>query len=288
MGRNDLTNQRFNELTIAIKGAGEMASGIAWTLHQAGFRRILLLEVAEPIAVRRQVSFCEAVDRDDGRQTVEGVTARAVEDDAGIQAAWAEDCLAVRVDPDWRSLEALEPHVLIDAILAKRNLGTRMDEADLVIGLGPGFTAGSDVHRVIETQRGHHLGRIIETGAAAANSGVPGDIGGHSAARVLRAPVDGGVENRVSIGDRVAAGQPVTAVAGMVVTAGIDGVVRGLIRDGRRVPRGLKIGDIDPRCDVGYCDTISEKARAIGGAVLLAIMSSVSQCAGGPVSQRPS
>jgi xanthine dehydrogenase accessory factor len=275
--------KRIKEITILIKGAGEMASGIAWTLHRAGFRRILLLEVAEPIAVRRRVSFCEAVHN--GSQSVEGVTARAVDDDAGMQAAWAENCLALRIDPQWRSLATVAPQVVVDAILAKHNLGTRIDEADLVLGLGPGFIAGGDVHRVIETQRGHHLGRIIQTGAAAANSGVPGEIGGHTAARVLRAPADGLVENRVGIGDGVTAGQPVTAVAGKVVTAGIDGVVRGLIRDGRRVPRGLKIGDIDPRGDVGYCGTISEKARAIGGAVLLAIMSSVSQCAGGPVSQ---
>jgi xanthine dehydrogenase accessory factor len=264
--------KRIKEITILIKGAGEMASGVAWTLHKAGMGRILLLEIPKPLAVRRRVSFCEAVDRDDGRQTVEGVTARAVEDEAGMQAAWAQNCLALRVDPQWRSLKRVAPKVVVDAILAKRNLGTRIDDADLVIGLGPGFTAGGDVHRVIETQRGHCLGRIIETGAAAANSGVPGDIGGHSVARVLRAPLDGEVENRLSIGDRVRAGQPVAAVAGMAVTAGIDGVVRGLIREGRRVPRGLKIGDIDPRGDVGYCVTISEKARAIGGAVLLAIM----------------
>jgi xanthine dehydrogenase accessory factor len=270
MGRNDLTNQRFNELTIAIKGGGEMASGVAWTLHRAGFRRILLLEVAEPIAVRRRVSFCEAVH--DGRQTVEGVTARTVADAAGMRSAWDENCLAVRVDPAWRSLGALKPQVVVDAILAKRNLGTRIDEAELVVGLGPGFTAGTDVHRVIETQRGHHLGRIIETGAAAANSGVPGDIGGYAAARVLRAPADGGVANCVEIGDRVTAGQIVTGVAGQPVAAAIHGVVRGLIRDGSKVTEGLKLGDIDPRCDVGYCDTISEKARAIGGAVLLAIM----------------
>lgn len=262
-----------------------MASGIAWTLHQAGLRRILLLEVAEPIAVRRRVSFCEAVH--DGQQTVEGVTACAVDGEAGILTAWDQNHIAVRIDPGWRSLEALKPQVVIDAILAKRNLGTQLANADLVIGLGPGFTAGVDVHRVIETQRGHHLGRIIEKGMAAANSGVPGEIGGHTAARVLRAPVNGVVENTLKIGDQVTAGQTVTTVAGMAVTADIGGVVRGLIRDGRRVIKGLKIGDIDPRGDVGYCDTISEKARTIGGAVLLAIMSSVSQCAGGPVSQCP-
>jgi xanthine dehydrogenase accessory factor len=265
-----LTNQRINELTVVIKGAGEQASGIAWTLHQAGLSKILLLEVEAPLAVRRRVSFCEAVP--DGRQTVEGVTALRVTDAAEVEAAWERGCLAVRVDPAWTAIKALNPRVVIDAILAKRNLGTHMDEADLVIGLGPGFTAGEDVHRVIETQRGHHLARILSKGSAAPNSGVPGAIGGHTTERVLRAPADGAVIARGAIGDQVMAGQTVLEVAGTPVKAAIDGVVRGLIRDGRRVTKGLKIGDIDPRSDVGYCNTISEKARAIGGAVLLCIM----------------
>lgn len=247
-----------------------MASGIAWTLHKAGLGRILLLEVVTPIAVRRRVSFCEAVD--DGRQTVEGVTALRVDDAAGMQAAWEDNCLAVRVDPEWLSIGEVKPQVVVDAIVAKRNLGTHMDEADLVIGLGPGFCAGENVHRVVETQRGHHLGRIISHGPAAVNSGVPGDIGGHTADRVLRAPVEGVIRNRVAIGSMVTAGGTVTEVAGVPVKASIDGVMRGLIRDGREVGKGFKVGDIDPRGDVGYCDTISEKARAIGGAVLLAIM----------------
>jgi xanthine dehydrogenase accessory factor len=265
-----LNFERLKEITIIIKGAGEQASGIAWTLHQAGLGKILLLEVAAPLAVRRRVSFCEAVP--DGRQTVEGVTALRVADGAETAAAWERGCLAVRVDPGWKAIGELRPRVVIDAILAKRNLGTHMTEADLVIGLGPGFIAGEDVHRVIETQRGHHLARIISQGPAAPNSGVPGDIGGHTTERVLRAPADGSVLARVAIGNRVSADQTVLEVAGIAVVAGIAGVVRGLIRDGRRVPQGLKIGDIDPRADVGYCNTISEKARAIGGATLLCIM----------------
>ncbi|MEJ2642761.1 MAG: selenium-dependent molybdenum cofactor biosynthesis protein YqeB [Desulfosarcinaceae bacterium] len=262
--------ERLKEITIIIKGAGEQASGIAWTLHQAGLKKIVLLEMDSPLAVRRRVSFCEAVP--DGRQTVEGVTALRVADGAETAAAWKRGCLAVRVDPGWRAIGELKPRVVIDAILAKRNLGTHRAEADLVIGLGPGFTAGEDVHRVIETQRGHHLARIIFDGPAAPNSGVPGSIGGHTTERVLRAPADGVVLTRVAITDRVSAGQTVLEVAGIPVKAGIDGVVRGLIRDARRVPKGLKIGDIDPRFDVGYCNTISEKARAIGAAALLAIM----------------
>lgn len=257
-----------------------MASGIAWTLHRAGLKRILLLEVAEPIAVRRLVSFCEAVDN--GRQTVEGVTAMVVHDGLEMVAAWEQNRLAVRVDPEWSSLEEVNPRVVIDAILAKRNLGTHMDAADLVIGLGPGFCAGRDVHRVIETQRGHHLGRIISTGPAAANSGVPGMINGHTADRVLRSPVEGLVRTLVTLGTQVQPGQAVLEVEGEPVRATIGGVLRGLIHDGRKVPKGLKVGDIDPRGDVGYCDTISEKARAIGGAVLLTIMNRYTSAPVGP------
>ncbi len=270
-----MTNRRFDDITVVIKGAGEMASGVAWTLHQAGVGGILLLERSAPTAVRRRVSFCEAVDT--GRHTVEGVTALCVRDTDEMRRAWEGGCLAVRVDPRWRSLAALGPQVVIDAILAKRNLGTHREEADLVIGLGPGFTAGMDVHRVIETQRGHHLGRILTAGSAAPNSGVPGSIGGHTTARVLRAPTDGRVSAGTPIGTPVATGQAVVAVAGVTVKAPIDGVLRGMIREGRQVSAGLKIGDIDPRGDVGYCDTISEKARTIGGAALLAILNAVSR-----------
>lgn len=265
-----MTKLRLNESTIIIKGAGEMASGIAWTLHRAGLRRVLLLETAAPLAVRRRVSFCEAVDT--GRQTVEGVTALRVTDLVGTKSAWQQNCLAVQVDPCWSIIVEMKPRVVIDAILAKRNLGTRRSEADLVIALGPGFCAGEDVDRVIETQRGHHLGRVIESGSAATNSGVPGAIGGYTSQRVLRAPTDGVVDTLARIGEQVSAGQTVATVAGKPVSTRIDGILRGLIRPGRQVTAGLKIGDIDPRGEVGYCDSISEKARAIGGAALLAIM----------------
>ena len=176
------------------------------------------------------------------------------------------------VDPDWKALDALRPDVVVDAILAKRNLGTHTGEASLVIGLGPGFNAGEDVHLVVETNRGHNLGRIITAGPAEPNTGVPGTIAGVTGQRVLRAPADGQFLSERSIGDQVKAGEMVGSVGEAPVRALIDGVIRGLIRPGNHVTPGLKIGDVDPRAQKQNCDTISDKARAIGGAVLEAIL----------------
>ncbi|MDQ7783831.1 MAG: selenium-dependent molybdenum cofactor biosynthesis protein YqeB, partial [Desulfomonilaceae bacterium] len=178
----------------------------------------------------------------------------------------------VMIDPENRSKEVLEPAVVVDAILAKTNIGTSMTDAPLVIGLGPGFCAGKDVHYVIETNRGHNLGRLIFEGEAAPNTGVPGDIAGRTSQRVLRAPSDGVFESDVRIGTGVQEGQVVGYVGTDPVRAGVSGIVRGLIRPGTTVPRNVKIGDVDPRDDVSYCHTISEKARAIGGTVLEAIL----------------
>jgi len=259
-----------NELIVAIKGAGEMASAVAWRIYMSNIRRILMLETASPQAVRREVSFCEAVL--DGCQTVEGVEACRTDNDTDIREAWRQKKIAVVVDPEWKMLDRFEPHVVIDAILAKKNLGTHMDEAPLVIGLGPGFVAGQDVHFVIETNRGHNLGRIMASGSAAPNTGVPGAIGGYTEERVLRAPCDGEFKARCAIGDRVKKGDTVATVAADAVQAKIDGVLRGLIRSSSHVSLGLKLGDIDPRGDVDYCHTISDKARAISGSVLEVIL----------------
>ena len=258
------------ELTIVIKGAGEMASGVAWRLYMANFKKILMLETANPLAVRREVSFCEALH--DGSQTVEGVKAvmaGAIED---IHREWEQGRIAVAADPQWLLLEQVRPKVVVDSILAKRNLGTRMMDAELVIGLGPGFNAGRDVHMVIETNRGHDLGRIITAGAAEDNTGVPGAIAGFTEERVLRAPAAGRFKTTKSIGDFVMAGEIIGTVAGQKFFSRIDGVLRGLIRSETSVPRGLKIGDVDPRGKKQYCFTISEKARAIGGSVLEAVL----------------
>ncbi|UCD82059.1 MAG: EF2563 family selenium-dependent molybdenum hydroxylase system protein [Desulfobacterales bacterium] len=260
----------LRELIIAVKGAGEMGSAVAWRLFMANFRNIVMLEIDHPLAVRREVSFCEAVH--DGQKQVEEVTALLVTNPAEVKKCWEKRNIAVMVDPRWLTISSLRPNVIIDAILAKRNLGTRKNDAELVVGLGPGFNAGEDVHMVVETNRGHHLGRIIMHGSAAPNTGVPGPIGGVTEQRVLRAPADGQFQPRLKIGDNVRQDQIVGSVAGNAVRSRIEGVLRGLIRPNIEVTQGLKIGDIDPRGDASYCYTISDKARAIAGSVLEAIL----------------
>lgn len=265
-----MTEKPIHELTVFMKGAGEMATGIASRLHGANIFRILMAEVPVPLAVRRTVSFCEAVF--DEEATVETIRAKRVSDSAEVRTAWAQGFIAVMVDPEWTMLQQNHFDVVIDATVAKNNLGTRIDDAPLVIGMGPGFTAGVDVHMVIETNRGHHLGRIIESGQAEANTGIPGDIAGYTKERVLRAPCGGCFTSETKIGDRVASGDLIGRVGTEPVTASIDGIVRGLIRPDSIVKEGLKIGDIDPRGAPEHCHTISDKARALGGAVLEAIL----------------
>lgn len=247
-----------------------MASAVAWRLYMANLRRILMLEIQNPMAVRREVAFCEAIH--DGQKEVEGVKAVSADGIDAIKACWQGNAIAVAADPRWRSLSKIKPGVVVDAILAKKNMGTNANEAELVIGLGPGFSAGKDVHLVIETNRGHHLGRIITSGAAEPNTGIPGSIGGYSAERVLRAPAGGKFNAQKKIGDYVNKDDVVGLVEEAKVNAGIDGVLRGLIRSGSNVSEGLKLGDIDPRGEASYCYTISDKARAIGGSVLEAIL----------------
>ena len=261
---------KLNELVIGVKGAGEMASAVAWRLYQARIRTIFMMETPDPLAVRREVSFCEAVH--DGKQTVEGVTAVRAEDVKQVPDIWQGGNIAVISDPDWHTVSQINPDVVIDAILAKKNLGTALHEADLVVALGPGFSAGRDAHLVIETNRGHDLGRIITSGAAEPNTGVPGSIGGYARERVLRAPVEGLFAATRGIGDLVKSGEIIGTVDGQAVTAQIDGVLRGLIREGISVRKGLKLGDIDPRAEVRFCYTISDKSRAIAGSVLEAIL----------------
>jgi len=268
-----MKSTELGKTIIGIKGAGEMATGVAVRLSRAGFSRIFMMEIESPMAVRRGVSFSEAIH--DGRAVVETIEAVRVQGKEGITAAWGRGQLAVLVDPEWTVLEEVQTGVLIDATIAKRNLGTRMEDAPLVIGLGPGFTASVDVDRVVETMRGHDMGRVIENGSTQANTGVPGNIGGYTVERVLRAPADGIFQTEHKITDPVKAGEVVCSVAGKEVAAKISGIVRGLIREGTVVSEGTKIGDIDPRANVTYCSTVSEKSRAIGGAVLEAILGAV-------------
>jgi xanthine dehydrogenase accessory factor len=255
---------------VLIRGAGEMATGVAYRLLQARFR-VCLLEIPRPMAVRRTVSFCEAVYA--GEMDVEGVTARRIGGPEEIEAVWREGKIPVLIDPEAKkTLKFLKPDVVVDAILAKENLGTTKTVAPLVIGLGPGFTAGMDVHAVVETNRGHHLGRVLWKGAAEPNTGVPGEIGGSTESRVLRAPRSGVFHARMAIGDSASEGTLVALVDDSPVIAAIRGVIRGMLHDGLEVEKGVKVGDIDPRGRKEYCLTISEKARSIGGGVIEAIL----------------
>lgn len=271
MGAREMTGKALQERVIVIKGAGEMATGVACRLFGANLRRILMLETACPLAVRRHVAFCEAVH--EGSAVVEGIAATRVATEDETRLAWAAGMVAVRVDPQAESVSCLDVDVLIDATLAKHNIGISVTDAPLVIALGPGFEAGRDCHIVIETNRGHDLGRLLRSGTAAANTGIPGDIGGYTSERVLRAPVAGQFVTQWRIGDVVRSGDTIGKVGDATVRASIDGILRGLIRPDSTVKQGLKIGDIDPRQQPGYCDTISEKARAIGGAVLESVLS---------------
>ena len=252
-------------MLVLIKGAGDLATGTAVRLARAGFR-VVMTDLAQPTAVRRTVAFSQCLY--DGSATVEGLAARRAEGPAEAEAILAAGAIPVLADPAADILRELPFDALVDAILAKRNLGTRITDAPIVLALGPGFTAGADCHGVIETKRGHDLGRLILTGSAAPNTGAPGNVGGYTVERLIRAPADGAFEPLAAIGDRVEAGAPVARVAGETVRAQISGVVRGMLPAGLAVTRGMKAGDIDPRCEVRHCFTVSDKARAIGGGVL--------------------
>jgi xanthine dehydrogenase accessory factor len=254
--------ERPSKLVILIKGGGEMATGVAHRLFHSGFL-VCLTEIPEPLAVRREVSFCEAVF--EGQKMVEGVKAIKVEGEAKVYQAWNEGLIPILVDPQCRARRKLNPDVIIDAILAKTNTGTQINDAPLVIGLGPGFRAGEDVHWVVETNRGHNLGRVIERGEAEADTGVPGNIGGYTWERVLRAPSAGRFRGTKRIGDRVEKGEIVAEVEKLPVHSQISGVLRGLLRDRGWVEKDMKVGDVDPRAAREHCFMISDKARAIGG-----------------------
>jgi xanthine dehydrogenase accessory factor len=255
---------------VLIKGAGDLATGVALRLHRAGFP-LVMTEVAAPLAVRRTVAFAQAVY--DGRWTVEGVTAqRAAAEEA--PALLAAGKIPVVVDPAAACRQVLQPAVIVDAIMAKQNTGTQRDDAPQVVALGPGFVAGGDCHAVIETQRGHYLGRVLWQGAAIPNTGTPGELPGvgGKASRVLRAPVAGHVQPHKAIGDSVAEGALIATVGAAEIRAPFPGILRGLIHPAVHVPAGLKIGDLDPRADRAYCFTVSDKALAIGGGVIEAIL----------------
>ncbi len=256
-------------LKVLIRGAGEMASGVAHRLARSHFL-IQMTEIPTPLSIRRAVCFSEAVF--EGGTEVEGIQAVRVEVPEEVERVWRQGRIAVMVDPELESRDRIPFDVVVDATLAKRNIGTYKGFAPFVIGLGPGFTAGEDVDCVIETNRGHHLGRVILEGAAEPDTGIPGNTMGYTVERVLRAPAAGVFKGGKSIGDPVSAGEPVGWVGEIPMVSQIDGVLRGILRDGVWVTKGMKSGDVDPRGQRINCFTISDKARAVAGGVLEAIL----------------
>ncbi|MFZ2781290.1 MAG: selenium-dependent molybdenum cofactor biosynthesis protein YqeB [Rectinemataceae bacterium] len=272
---------------ILVRGAGDIATGVILRLVHAGFR-VAALETEKPTAIRRTVALSEAVY--DGEAQVENIRARRVASPdellgllgflelpglPGLPSAF----VPILVDPDATSLEVLRPEVLVDAILAKRNTGTSIGMAPLTIALGPGFEAAVDVHFVVETNRGHTLGRVITSGSAEPDTGIPGEIGGFARERVLKSPIAGIVEPLCAIGDKLRSGDPLLAIHAasgdrerIVLVSPFDGIVRGLLRPGFKVTQGFKIADVDPRCRPEHCRTVSDKALAIAGGVLEAVM----------------
>lgn len=262
----------ISELMVLIRGGGEMATGIAHRLHRCHMR-VLITEIAMPTAVRRNVAFAEAVY--EGAQTVEGVKAVRVRSCDEAYAAWEQNQIPLFVDAEASIGKTLKPVVVVDAIMAKKSGVTKLTDAPVVIAVGPGFTAGVNVHAVVESNRGHHLGRVIWDGGAESDTGIPASVNGYTASRVLRVPQSGIFNTLRGIGDVVAAGEPVAIVNGELIKAEISGQLRGLLRNGIQVQQGIKAGDIDPRGERGYCDSISDKSRAIAGGVLEAILHSL-------------
>ena len=275
---------------IIVRGAGDLASGVLAAIHISGFR-VLALETANPSAIRRTVAFGEAVRL--GHCTIEGIEARLIakEQAAAVISACTDEAAAnkseanyagfipIAVDPTGELISELQPAAVVDAIIAKKNCGTRLDMAPLVIALGPGFTAGKDAHIVVETMRGHNLARLIYQGTALPNTGVPGLVGGESALRVIHAPAAGILRVIHDIGDSVTRGEIIARIIqadGSIidVAASLNGIIRGMLPDGFVVRNGLKMADIDPRLtELNNCFTISDKARSLGGAVLTALLS---------------
>lgn len=260
----------MNGEVVIVRGGGDIASGVIQKLHRIGFR-VLVLETETPTAIRRMVSFAEAIYED--KKEIEGITAIHTKNIIEIYHAWSIDFIPVLIDPKGNYIEKFKPIAVVDAIIAKRNTGMHKDLAPITIAVGPGFKAGEDCDVVIESNRGHDLGRLIYEGYAEENTGIPGKIAGYTVERVLYAPDEGTIKLIHEIGNIVKAGDIIGYVNDKSINTKLDGVIRGLIRDGAYVQNNMKIGDVDPRLNqLKNCYTISDKARAIGGAVLEAIM----------------
>jgi xanthine dehydrogenase accessory factor len=277
-----------------IRGGGDLGTGVALRLHRAGWC-VLITELLQPLVIRRTVAFASAIY--DGSIEVEGVIGERIAEAAEADRVWATDRIPVLIDPDRSAATSLRPIALIDAIMAKHNTGTHIGDASIVIALGPGFTAGVDCHAVIETQRGHNLGRVYYRGAALPDSGTPGNVGGHAAQRVVRSPVAGIFYAHHQIGDRLKVGDVIGRVItvdvsltdsaawrlasidrdasqplGVVIKTKIEGVLRGILHDGLKVAANAKLADVDPRGEIENCFTVSDKAWAVGGGVLEAVL----------------
>ena len=257
-------------MLVLIRGGGDLASGVAVRLHRAGFQ-VVITELAQPRVVRRSVSFAEAVFV--GQTEVEGVIGELFSDLDQVKKALRLGIIPVLIDPDLEFLEVLQPEIVVDARMRKKPPERGKELATLVVGLGPGFVAGGNCHVVVETNRGHDLGRVLWEGAPQADTGIPGEVKGFGVERVLHAPGAGELISSAGIGDRVREGEVVASVNGQEVQAPFDGVLRGLLRPGSQVEQGMKIGDVDPRDDPAMVNLVSDKSRAIGGGVLEAILS---------------
>lgn len=255
-------------MKILIKGAGDMASGIAHRLKKAGYH-ILMTEINVPLTVRRTVAFSRAVYETVAE--VEGLKGSLIHNFSEIQEVWKKGDIPVIVDEYASIQREYQADVIVDAIIAKHNLGTTMNDASFVIGVGPGFDAGKDCHAVIETKRGHYLGKVIWEGSAFPNTGIPGEIGGYTTERLIRATAVGDFQPIAHISEIVEKDQIVAFSGGEPIKAQMAGIIRGLLQPGVKVANGMKCGDIDSRCEVDYCFTISDKARAIAGGVLEAV-----------------
>ncbi len=259
----------LEEILVVVKGGGDLATGVAHRLHRAGMK-VIITELPKPTVIRREVAFASAIF--EGEVEVEGVVARFVESASCALEMLEEGIIPVLVDPKASIVRELGPTVVVDCIMAKRNTGTSITDARVVIAIGPGFVAGVDCHAVVETARGHNLGRVILSGSAEPSTGVPAPVMGYTTERVLRAPCDGVFVGERRIGEMVEAGEVVARIGEEPVKARIRGVLRGLLADGIEVREGMKVGDVDPRGVREHCFTISDKARAVGGGVLEAIL----------------
>ena len=270
----------IKDIKVLVRGAGDIASGVIWNLAYAGFK-VVCIDVEKPSCIRTEVAFSSAIY--EGVKTLGNVTCVYIKDEKDIEKVWNDGNVALLIDSEAKILEGFNFDVVVDAILAKKNLGTKIDMANLVIGVGPGFTVNRDCHFAIETMRGHNLSKIYEIGSPIPDTGTPGLVAAHGADRVMHSPCEGIFHNVHKIGDEVKQDEVLTRIEEIengkptgkfiMLTASINGLLRGILRDGFHAKKGMKVADIDPRLsEYDNCFTISDKARSIGAAVVTTIL----------------